>query len=194
MYIILEGIDGSGKSTQSQLLCKWLQERGYNASGMVEPTKSSIGALIREKLQLEESTNDTNQQMLTLLFAADRLTLKDELEKVLSSKTDMVVSDRSFYSSVCYQNTDSIRPEWIYEVNKYTLRPDLTIILDLDEEESVSRCDGDEVFEDAKFLHKTRKNYLNLVNDEDIIKIDASGSIEEVQEIIRQVLIEKLGI
>ncbi|RAP47034.1 MAG: dTMP kinase [Methanosphaera sp. rholeuAM6] len=193
MYIVLEGIDGAGKSSQTELLDIWLKENDYKTKIIVEPTKSDIGQLIRKELLNPESTNDINQQKLTLLFAADRLTLKQEILDAKGSADLILISDRSFYSSICYQNNSSIDPKWIYEVNLHTPRPDLTILLDLNEKEAINRCDREEVFESISFLEKTRKNYLALLDvEENIVVIDADKTIEEVQENIRKVVKEKL--
>lgn len=193
MYIVLEGIDGAGKSSQTELLDIWLKENDYKTKIIVEPTKSDIGQLIRKELLNPESTNDINQQKLTLLFAADRLTLKQEILDAKGSADLILISDRSFYSSICYQNNSSIDSKWIYEVNLHTPRPDLTILLDLNEKEAINRCDREEVFESISFLEKTRKNYLALLDvEENIVVIDADKTIEEVQENIRKVVKEKL--
>lgn len=195
MYIVLEGIDGAGKSTQTELLNEWLTGKGYRTKKIVEPTTSDIGKVIRKELLNPESTNDINQQRLTLLFAADRLTLKKEILDAKDSKDIIIISDRSFYSSICYQNNSSVDKDWIYEVNLHTPRPDLTILLDLDEKEAITRCDREEAFENIQFLEKTRKNYLDLLEIEDnIVVVDAKDSLNDVQEKIRKIVREKLGL
>ncbi|WP_292474939.1 dTMP kinase [Methanosphaera sp.] len=195
MYIVLEGIDGAGKSTQTELLNDWLTGKGYRTKKIVEPTTSDIGKVIRKELLNPESTNDINQQRLTLLFAADRLTLKKEILDAKDSKDIIIISDRSFYSSICYQNNSSVDKDWIYEVNLHTPRPDLTILLDLDEKEAITRCDREEAFENIQFLEKTRKNYLDLLEIEDnIVVVDAKDSLNDVQEKIRKIVREKLGL
>lgn len=195
MYIVLEGIDGAGKSTQTELLNDWLTGKGYRTKKIVEPTTSDIGKVIRKELLNQESTNDINQQRLTLLFAADRLTLKKEILDAKDSKDIIIISDRSFYSSICYQNNSSVDKDWIYEVNLHTPRPDLTILLDLDEKEAITRCDREEAFENIQFLEKTRKNYLDLLEIEDnIVVVDAKDSLNDVQEKIRKIVREKLGL
>lgn len=195
MYIVLEGIDGAGKSTQCEMLEKWLIKEGYQTKKIVEPTTSDIGKVIRKELLNPESTNDINQQRLTLLFAADRLTLKQEILDAKNSKENILISDRSFYSSICYQNNSSVKSDWIYQVNRYTPRPDLTILLDLTEKEAIKRCDREEVFENLDFLEKTRKNYLGLLDvEENIEVVDASLSLEQVHENIIMLLKEKLGL
>ena len=195
MYIVLEGIDGVGKSTQTELLNDWLVSRGYATKKIVEPTTSDIGKVIRKELLNPESTNDINQQRLTLLFAADRLTLKEEILGAKQSKDLIIISDRSFYSSICYQNNSSVDKDWIYEVNLHTPRPDLIIVLDLDVNEAIIRCDKEEVFENVQFLEKTRKNYLDLLKIENnIVVVDAKDSPDKVQEKIRKVIQEKLDL
>ena len=195
MYIVLEGIDGAGKSTQTELLNDWLTGKGYRTKKIVEPTTSDIGKVIRKELLNPESTNDINQQRLALLFAADRLTLKREILDAKDSKDIIIISDRSFYSSICYQNNSSVDKDWIYEVNLHTPRPDLTILLDLDEKEAITRCDREEAFENIQFLEKTRKNYLDLLEIEDnIVIVDAKDSLNDVQEKIRKIVQEKLGL
>ena len=191
----MEGIDGAGKSTQTELLNDWLTGKGYRTKKIVEPTTSDIGKVIRKELLNPESTNDINQQRLTLLFAADRLTLKKEILDAKDSKDIIIISDRSFYSSICYQNNSSVDKDWIYEVNLHTPRPDLTILLDLDEKEAITRCDREEAFENIQFLEKTRKNYLDLLEIEDnIVVVDAKDSLNDVQEKIRKIVQEKLGL
>lgn len=195
MYIVLEGIDGAGKSTQTELLNDWLIQQGYKTRKIVEPTTSDIGQTIRKELLNPESTSDINQQKLTLLFAADRLTLKKEILEAKDSKDIILISDRSFYSSICYQNNSSVDKDWIYDVNVHTPRPDLTLLLDLDENDAIQRCDKEEVFENIQFLEKTRNNYLSLLEKEDNIEIvDASKTLDEVHEDIKKVVKKKLGL
>ena len=103
MYIVLEGIDGAGKSTQIKLLKEWLENNGLKVETVVEPTDFEVGKLIRELLTRSDATSDTMQKTLGLLFAADRLILMDKIEK-LESENTVVISDRSFYSSLVYQS------------------------------------------------------------------------------------------
>ena len=77
MYIVFEGIDGAGKSTQIQLLKEWLEANGLEVEALVEPTDSEIGKLIRKILQRSDATTDRVQKTLGLLFAADRMLIMD---------------------------------------------------------------------------------------------------------------------
>ena len=137
MYIVLEGIDGAGKSTQIKMLKEWLESNGLRVETIVEPTDLEVGKLIRKLLTRSDATSDTMQKTLGLLFAADRLILMDKIEQ-LEKDNVVVISDRSFYSSLSYQDPQ----DWIKEINKFAKIPDLVLLLDLDVKKSVERCDG----------------------------------------------------
>ena len=134
MYIVFEGIDGAGKSTQIRLLKDWLEANGFEVETLVEPTDSKIGRLIREILQRPDSQEEDVQKVLALLFAADRMLIMDKL----ADESKVIISDRSFISSLAYQK----HVEWVEELNKYAKRPDLLILLDLDVKKSVARKNG----------------------------------------------------
>ena len=102
MYIVLEGIDGAGKSTQIKMLKEWLESNGLTVETIVEPTDLEVGKLIRKLLTRSDATSETMQKTLGLLFAADRLILMDRIEQ-LEKDNIVVISDRSFYSSLSYQ-------------------------------------------------------------------------------------------
>lgn len=200
MYICLEGIDGAGKSTQVKLLGKWLEENGYDVEMIVEPTSSPVGVLIREMLQNPRATEPEFQKMLGLLFAADRLTLKDKLlenEENSGNKHKIMLSDRCFYSSLAYQSPF----EWISEINKYAKRPDLVIFLDIDVKTAVSRCQGIDKFENESFLNKVSDNYRKIRENslkeqekENFLIINANNGPNMVHHDIKKALALYLGI
>ena len=82
MYIVLEGIDGAGKSTQISLLKDFLEQNGLEVETVVEPTESEVGKLIRKLLTRHDATSDAMQRTLGLLFAADRLLIMEKLNKL----------------------------------------------------------------------------------------------------------------
>jgi dTMP kinase len=200
MYICLEGIDGAGKSTQVKLLGNWLEENGYAVEMIVEPTSSPVGVLIREMLQNTRAIEPEFQKMLGLLFAADRLTLKDKIlenEENFENKRKIMLSDRCFYSSLAYQSPF----EWITEINKYAKRPDLVIFLDIDVKTAVSRCQGIDKFENESFLKKVSDNYRKIretssrsQEKENFILINANNGQNLVHHDIKKVLAPYLGI
>lgn len=191
MYIVLEGIDGAGKSTQISCLKQWLEDSGLEVETIVEPTDSDIGLLIRKLLQNPNATDGNIQKMLGLLFAADRLLLMD---KIASGEycNKVIISDRSFYSSLAYQDPH----DWIAEINKFAKKPDLVLILDLDVDLAIERCSGEDEFEKKSFLTDVKNKYLNLAkNDKDRFKIiNANNGPKKVQSDIRKAVAPFLGI
>ncbi|MBO7241921.1 MAG: dTMP kinase [Methanobrevibacter sp.] len=182
MYIVLEGIDGAGKSTQIKMLKEWLESNGLRVETIVEPTDMEVGKLIRKLLTRSDATSDTMQKTLGLLFAADRLILMDKIEQ-LEKDNVVVISDRSFYSSLSYQDPQ----DWIKEINKFAKIPDLVLLLDLDVKKSVERCDGTDEFENEEFLTGVKQNYLDLAGSNDNFKIiDANNGPNKVSSDIKK--------
>ena len=182
MYIVLEGIDGAGKSTQIKMLKEWLESNGLRVETIVEPTDMEVGKLIRKLLTRSDATSDTMQKTLGLLFAADRLILMDKIEQ-LEKDNIVVISDRSFYSSLSYQDPQ----DWIKEINKFAKIPDLVLLLDLDVKKSVERCDGTDEFENEEFLIGVKQNYLDLAKSNDNFKIiDANNGPNKVSSDIKK--------
>ncbi|MDD6047966.1 MAG: dTMP kinase [Methanobrevibacter ruminantium] len=182
MYIVLEGIDGAGKSTQTKMLKEWLESNGLRVETIVEPTDLEVGKLIRKLLTRSDATSDTMQKTLGLLFAADRLILMDKIEQLEKDNT-VVISDRSFYSSLSYQDPQ----DWIKEINKFAKIPDLVLLLDLDVKKSVERCDGTDEFENEEFLTGVKQNYLDLAQSNDNFKIiDANNGPNKVSSDIKK--------
>lgn len=182
MYIVLEGIDGAGKSTQIKMLKEWLESNGLRVETIVEPTDLEVGKLIRKLLTRSDATSDTMQKTLGLLFAADRLILMDKIEQLEKDNT-VVISDRSFYSSLSYQDPQ----DWIKEINKFAKIPDLVLLLDLDVKKSVERCDGSDEFENEEFLTGVKQNYLDLAQSNDNFKIiDANNGPNKVSSDIKK--------
>lgn len=190
MYIVLEGIDGAGKSSQIELLSQWLIANGFDVENVVEPTDSDIGRLIRKFLHDEDATSDYMQKTLGLLFAADRLLLMNKINK-LKDENKVIISDRSFYSSLAYQNP----ADWIGEINKFAKIPDLVILLDLDLKTSVNRSGETDEFENEEFLRRVKANYLELAKKYDNFKvIDGNNGINMVSKDIKKEVAPLLGI
>ena len=191
MYIVLEGIDGAGKSTQILALKEWLETSGFEVETIVEPTDSDVGVLIRKILRNPNATDENIQKTLGLLFAADRLLLMDKIaDGEYCNK--VIISDRSFYSSLAYQDL----PQWIAEINKFAKKPDIVLLLNLDVDLAIERCSGEDEFEKKSFLSAVKDNYLNLANnDKDRFKIiNANNGPKKVQSDIRKAVAPFLGI
>jgi dTMP kinase len=190
MYIVLEGIDGAGKSTQIKHMKEWLENSGFEVETIVEPTDSDIGKLIRKTLQNPNATSLNVQKTLGLLFAADRLALMDKIAKNQKEKK-VTISDRSFYSSLAYQEPK----EWIAEINKYAKEPDLVLLLDLDLELAIERCSKEDEFEKESFLADVKNSYLELAKNHNNFKIiNANNGENKVQSDIRKAIAPLFGI
>lgn len=191
MYIVLEGIDGAGKSTQITALKQWLKDSGLEVETIVEPTESNIGVLIRKMLQNPNATEKNIQKTLGLLFAADRLLLMDKIDEEKYCN-QIIISDRSFYSSLAYQEPT----DWIAEINKFAKQPDMVLLLDLDVDLAIERCSGEDEFEKKSFLADVKNKYLDLAkNDEDRFRvINANNGPKKVQSDIKKAVAPFLGI
>jgi dTMP kinase len=129
VFIVIEGIDGAGTTTQARLLTDWMNRHGLAAHLTCEPSGGPVGRLIREYLSRSEA--EVNSAYLALLFASDRLNhIKMEIAPKLEHGIN-VVSDRYVYSTFAYQSVD-LALDWIAQINVFAPEPDLTVYLRLD--------------------------------------------------------------
>jgi dTMP kinase len=190
LFIALEGIDGSGKSSQARLLADKLIVAGHNAYRTFEPTNNFVGAIIRKILKGEMKADN---RTIAGLFLADRLDhlLNDEygIMKKLSEGCT-VVSDRYYFSSYAYHGTH-MDMDWVIDANKMCariLRPDLNIFIDVPPEVSMQRISANreeiELYETLDNLRNVRAKYLEafdkLKEEEHVVIIDGNRSIEEI--------------
>jgi dTMP kinase len=188
-FIVFEGLDGSGLSTQSSLLKNYLVKKGKIAVLTKEQTDSVIGGLIKSALKKDFSTPPL---ALQLLFAADRAHhLEKEIEPALK-EGKVVISDRYIFSTLAYGSLD-IDLEFLKLINSKFRKPDLTFILDCKPEVCLSRIVGErfhlELFEQKEKMEKIRKNYLALKDYfPNVFVIDSNRKIEEVFEDIRKIV------
>ena len=201
VFIVLEGIDGAGKSTQAKLLKLWVEEKGYEVVLTKEPTDTPFGKLIRRLVLTggREGIIDgakISHEAEALLFAADRAEHVDKLIKPALESGKVVISDRYFYSSLAYQWARGLDLEWLIDLNRFAIRPDLVLLLDLPVKESMKRIrtrsiksEFDKIVELQK---KVRENYLKLAERFPEIKI--VNALEDVEGVHRQIvaLVESL--
>ncbi|ABM80264.1 dTMP kinase [Hyperthermus butylicus] len=132
VYVVFEGIDGAGTTTHARLLAEKLRLLGYCVELVEEPSKDVVGGVIRHMLR----HGPFHQDVLALLFAADRLLLQRSLEERLQGRSCIVVSDRSWISSLAYQTCElfpyAVDADWVYIVNKYAWRPDILVYIDVE--------------------------------------------------------------
>lgn len=175
MFIVVEGIDGCGKTTQAKLLADWLQATGRDVLLTAEPTRGRIGRFLREVLSGKTAIDP---RTLALLFTADRYEhLNSEIEPALRNNR-IVVSERYYHSTICYQAAQGIPWKWLIDLNKFARKPDYTFLVDVPPRESVKRKTLREIFEEEEFLEKVRDNYLKL--DREVVRIDGRQKPEKV--------------
>lgn len=196
-FIVFEGIDGSGKSTQCKLFCERLKDKEHNVWETFEPTRGNIGNLIRERLNAgAKLPGDYEGLIYGLLFYADRIEHNFGIKKELQ-KGKIVVSDRYYHSTLAYQQTQGLDIDILLNLhdslqkNGYARKPDAVFFIDVPAEDAIKRIDERvkektkvEIFEHMEFLKKLRENYIKLkeILDENIVVIDGTGAIEKVQE------------
>jgi len=190
-FICIEGVDGSGKTTQARKLVKNLRQRGFDAVYTTEPSAGKTGRLIRSYVLNREKRVPVSLE--ALLFAADRVDhVNVEIEPLLKLHR-IVVCDRYVYSSLAYQGAAGLDLDWIDCVNRFALKPDLALLLDVPPEVVVSRLKKKRsVMENMWNLKKVRDVYLKLAQQQRLVLLDANKSIEEVSESILALVLEKL--
>jgi len=190
-FIVFEGIDGAGKTTQINLLREALEKRGYSCAVTAEPTDLPSGKAIRRALAKEV---DSTPLQMAEMFAHDRELHNTDaqvgIEKLLKDGTT-VICDRYYYSSLAYQGTvlgyDTVAALNLDNPNIRT--PDVCIFLDLTPEKSLQRIgargEAVEMYENLDYLTRTRTTFFEIFDklrqrDEKIAIIDADGSVEQV--------------
>ncbi len=182
IFVAIEGLDGSGLSTQAKLVVDLLRLQSVTAFATKEPTNNVVGGLIRGILSGVTTFPSDGFQ---LLFAADRS--HHIVREIVPSIKDasVVVSDRYFWTSVAYGGINLDR-QWLLDINRDFMLPDLTIFLNLKPEVAISRIKKDrfelELFEKKKELTKVRENYMWLLKKfpKNIHMIDAGRDRQEV--------------
>jgi len=191
-FIVLEGIDGSGKSSQIGPLMNRLERLGVRCRADREPTDRPVGVLIRRALT---GQTPLDPRVMAALYAADRLDHLVNKENGLRAAIDegiTVVSDRYYFSSYAYHGVD-VDINWVIGANSLSadlLRPTVTVFLDVPAELAMERIrknrDHEELFEKEDRLRKTRELYFQafdrLKDVENVAVVDGSGTMEEVAE------------
>ena len=199
MFITFEGIEGSGKSTQIQMLKEFFEKKSLKAFFTKEPGSSEIGKEIRSILLNKE--NKIYPQTEIFLIFADRVQHVQEIIKPNLNEGKIVVSDRYYDSSVAYQGQrEGISKIEIYELieNLDLPTPDITFLLDLPANVGLKRAKNRASLdrfesEEISFHEGVRQNYLDLQeqNFQRIVKIDATKSPNEIfSNIIKKIKLE----
>ncbi len=171
-FIVIEGLDGSGKTTQTKLLVAKLR-RHYNAVYTTEPSKGKIGKFIRSHVLYGDRRFPTAVE--ALLFAADRLEhIQNEVLPAIA-EGQVVISDRYFYSSLAYQGSAGLSLDWIKTINQNALKPDLAIFIDVEPEAVETRLKRRKsVMENMETQRKVRQIYQYFIEKGELVKVDGN--------------------
>lgn len=191
VFIVIEGLDGSGKTTQAKLLAARLS-KSHRALYTAEPSQGRIGTFIRESCLYEEKRLLTPVE--ALLFAADRIEHVENEIKPALCEGRLVISDRYLYSSLAYQGSAGLSLSWIKTVNKNALKPDFAVFIDVPPEVVLKRLNRKKsVMENLETQERVREIYLKSVDDGGLVRIDGDKSEAEVFEALNSVVLRFLG-
>ncbi len=198
-FIVIEGIDGSGTTTQSELLNEYLLKEGFLSKKTSEPTNGYTGKLIRELLKDNTKFSGTHyDRQFAYLAAADRhehlYNLNDGIIKE-NNEGKHVISTRYLFSSLAYNASNNKEYLFVKELNKRFPLPDLTIYINNPVElslERINKRDFKEVYETREHLTLIKSRYDKIFNDfkNRRIIIDGTLSIEEQHIIIREAVLK----
>lgn len=202
-FIVFEGIDGAGKSTQVALLCERLKAMGRSVALTAEPTSLKSGKALRAALSGRVKKTECE---MAAMFVADRIAHNTEAENgilALCQRGFDVISDRYYYSTLAYQG-QTTDYGWVKAMNTLCpeiKRPDICIYLDLLPEQSLaritSRGEAVEIYENAERLTAVRNAFLSVIEDlrgdgERIFIVNADRTPEEISDEIFDIITKNL--
>lgn len=189
-FIVFEGQDGSGNSTQAKIIADWIEGMSFPVLLTKEPTSNIIGGLIKGQLSHDWKSSP---ECLQLLFAADRAHhLEKEIIPALK-KGYIVICDRYLFSTIAYGKTAGLSFDWLMEINKRFILPDLTFFLKTSPKTCLKRIKKSrltiELFEKEKKLSSVWKNYALISKRfKNIHIVNGEGGINEVSKRIKSIL------
>jgi dTMP kinase len=191
IFICIEGIDASGKTTQARHLMENLKLRGFNAIYTTEPSLGKVGKFVRSYVLDRRRRIPVTVE--ALLFAADRVDNVTTTIKPALEVGKIVVCDRYIYSTLAYQGAAGLDPDWIEQINKFVLTPDLALFLDIPPEVVVKRLNRKKsVMETLENQRKVYEIYKKIVEKGHLIRVDGNESISVVSENILAIVLDFL--
>ena len=199
-FIVFEGIDGSGKTTQARMLAEFLEKKGIRTVMTAEPTDLPTGKALRAALGGKVKKSECE---MAVLFVEDRIAHNIDENGIgaLIDSGAYVICDRYYYSTLAYQG-QSTDYEWVKSMNlscPEIRKPDLCIYIDLLPEQSLERIskgrDSVEIYENVDTLTKVREQFLSVINDlktsdnirivngyrtEDEVSVDILSAVAEI--------------
>lgn len=188
VLIVVEGIDGAGKTSVSGEVVSRLSNLGFKTVYTYEPYTPFITEVINEYW------DEIDPIVLTLLMAADRYYHINRVILPHLRSGHIVISDRYYYSSIAYQGAQGVDTQWIAEVNKFVIKPKLAIYLDVDPEvgltrKKVSNTRVKSIEANIEMIRKARSIYLDLISRGELVLVNARDELScVVDEVMKHVL------
>ena len=191
IFICIEGLDGSGKTTHAHRLVQNLEDKGFDAVYTTEPSRGEFGRYIRTSVLQGEKR--LPRVVEAFLFAVDRV---DHLEKEVKPalrEGKIVVSDRYVYSSLAYQGAAGLDLHWIKKINRLAIPPDLAIYIDVPPDVVVKRIKREKsVMETLETQSKVREVYMMFVENGQLLPFNGDRKKSEVAKDISQMVLDFL--
>jgi dTMP kinase len=192
IFIVIEGLDGSGKTTQAALLSRKLSQN-HNVVFTAEPSQGKIGAFIRERCLYEDKRLPTEAE--ALLFAADRIEHMQQVVKPALDEGKLVICDRYVYSSLAYQGGAGLSLDWIKTINARALQPDFSIFIDVPPERVLERLKRKKsVMETLETQRKVREVYLKFVEKGELVIVNGDKAKDAVANALYTKVLDLLKI
>lgn len=194
-FISLDGIDGTGKSTQCRMLADWLRRQSHVVTECTDPGGTAVGAELRAILL--GSHHDLGVRTEALLFMASRAELVETVIRPALRKGEFVVSDRFLLANVVYQGyAGGLSVDQLWQVGEFStggLQPDLTIVLDLPVSLAIARRGGENdrlEARDITYHERVRQGFLTEASRrrDRIVVVDAAPSAEVIQQEIQTIV------
>ena len=191
IFICIEGLDGSGKTTHAYRLVRNLQKKGFDAVYTTEPSRGELGKFIRTSIL--QGKKRVPRVVEALLFAVDRVEHLEKMVKPALKEGKIVISDRCVYSSLAYQGAAGLDLEWIEEINRMALPPDLALYIDVPPEVVVKRIRRKKsVMERLETQRKVKDVYMKYVKNGKLVPVDGDKRKGEVTQNILMVILDFL--
>jgi dTMP kinase len=191
LFIVIEGIDGTGKSTQAKRLGEWFTTQGRDVVLSREPTAGPWGQKVRESAATGRLSPEDELQY----FLNDRLQHVDELIKPSLAEGKVVILDRYYFSTMAYQGSRGFNPQEIRRKNElFAPSPDLLLIMDLDVDTALTRIgargDTANEFEQRDNLERCREIFLSLRNEPFVRVVPSDGTLDEVAKRVIEAVVQ----